>query len=102
MPTDTEQGVFPKYHISKCDGSRIDASACYFVLRLDEDPAARAAMRVYATECGNEQLAEDIDRCLDWLDNTPVCTCGGGRDSDEICMFHDGGLFSHPVWTYQG
>ncbi len=102
MNDNAEQGVFPKYTISKSDGSPVDASACYFVLRLDEDPAARAAMRTYAVACGNEQLAEGINRCLDWLDDPPVCTCSGGRDSDEMCLFHDGGFLGHPVWTHGG
>ena len=94
------RGVYGKYKISKADGSEVDSQACYFVLRLDTDPAARAAMRVYADECGNKALKHDIMRCLDWLDNPPACTCGGGRDMDVTCPFHDGysRVRRHPVW----
>ncbi|KKM87477.1 hypothetical protein LCGC14_1268540 [marine sediment metagenome] len=102
MVSNMKRGVFGKYILSKADGSDVDCNACYFVLRLDEDPAAQEAMRVYAAKCGNRKLANDITRCLDWLDAPPVCTCGGGRDSDEICMFHDGGFFGHPVWRHEG
>lgn len=40
--------LFSKYHITKNDGSPVDPSAQYFVLRIDTDPAARAAVLVYA------------------------------------------------------
>lgn len=96
-----KQGVFGKYILSKADGSPVDESACYFVLRLDTDPAARKAARVYAENCSNEKLAEGLLRCLDWLDDPPPCNCGG-RDRDIICPFHDGGFFGHPVWQHGG
>jgi len=97
--SDTIQGVFAKYKIEKNDGTPVDSEACYFVLRLDTDSAARDAMRRYAELC-DLSLARDIVRCCDWLEDPPDCTCGGGRDSDVICPFHDGGMFGHPVWSH--
>ena len=69
-----ERGVYGKYTIGKADGSEIDPSACYFVLRLDTDPAARAAMKTYARKTENEELARDIEACIDELES-PNCGC---------------------------
>lgn len=70
------QGVYGKYVISKSDGSPVDPEACYFVLRLDVDPAARAAMLVYAEAVRpeNEEMAGDIEACIEELE-TPPCNC---------------------------
>lgn len=56
-----------KYVVEKADGSDVDPEAVYFVLRLDEDPNARAAMRAYAESVVrvNEELAFDIVGKLD-------------------------------------
>lgn len=67
-------GIDLKYRIEKRDGTPIDPEACYFVLRLDTDPAARAAAKAYAENCDNDQLASDILNCLDGLAVTP-CGC---------------------------
>jgi hypothetical protein len=40
--------LFNKYKIKKGDGSPVDPSAQYFVLRIDTDPAARFAIVAYA------------------------------------------------------
>lgn len=104
MTDATEEGLRQKYFIEKADGSTVDPNACYFVLRLDGEgehgQACRNAMLVYAEQCGNHRLADDITACVDWLDDPPKCTCGGGRDHDVICPFHDGGMFGHPVWRH--
>lgn len=100
--SDQERGVYGKYIIKKADGSRIGYEDCFFVLKLNDDEAARKAMLVYAQECGNEKLADDIRRCVEWLNNPPRCICGGGRDMDITCPFHDGGYFGHPVWNHGG
>ena len=42
--------LFGKYEIKKVDGSPTDPKAQYFVLRIDTDPAARAALLVYADQ----------------------------------------------------
>lgn len=96
-------GIRMKYKVQKADDTPVDPEACYFVLRLDKDPAARSAMRTYAEHCDNTELAEDITRCLDWLDAPPPCICGGGRDAGIHCPFHDGhGVRGHPVWRHGG
>lgn len=71
-------GVCGKYIIEKADGSPVDPEATYFVLRLDVDPAARAAMWAYAEATGNEKLAGDITACLNELEEPP-CGC---READ--------------------
>jgi hypothetical protein len=96
-----QPGLFRKYSIAKTNGSPIDPSACYFVLRLDTDPVAREAMVAYAEECPDSELAAQILACVGWLENPPPCTCGGGRDTDTVCRFHDGDMLKgHPVWRY--
>ncbi len=50
-PDDGPKGIYGKYLIEKADGSPIAAAAEYFVLRLDTDPCARAAVLRYADEC---------------------------------------------------
>lgn len=67
----SERGIYGKYVISKADGSEIDPEACYFVLRLDTDGAARKAMGQYARSCRKENplLAERIRDCVSELEN---------------------------------
>lgn len=55
--TGIPKGLYGKYIILKTDGSPVDPSADYFVLRLDTDPAARAAAYLYAQET-QEQFPE--------------------------------------------
>lgn len=78
LTDNSKRGVYGKYVLEKADGSPVDPSATYFVLRLDSDPAARKAMRVYAEHCGNENLAYDILACVDSLERPP-CGC---READ--------------------
>jgi len=59
--------LYSKYKIQKMNGKPIDPNAQYFVLRLDTDPAARAAMLAYAVEMerfGEVEFAEGI---RDWI-----------------------------------
>lgn len=71
-----QQGLYGKYIVSKADGTPIDPSADYFVLRLDSDPAAREAALRYADACDNTalaaQLRERVNRCV------------GGESIDEL------------------
>lgn len=60
MGSDDTRGVYCKYHITKAGGSPCDPEACYFVLRLDTDTAARVAARAYAEACGNRELRRDL------------------------------------------
>jgi predicted transcriptional regulator len=54
---DWYRGWYDKYEVSKTDGSELDTRADYFVLRLDTDPAARAAALAYASVCQDRKLA---------------------------------------------
>ena len=58
-------GLYGKYKIEKANGSKVDPEADYFVLRLDTDPAARAALFRYAETTKNRELAEDLFTKLD-------------------------------------
>jgi len=42
--------LYNKYVVTKADGSPVATDAQYFVLRIDTDPAARAALLVYADQ----------------------------------------------------
>jgi hypothetical protein len=46
--------LFNKYVVSKADGSPVDPSARYFVLRYDTDPHAWAALRAYAVSVAGD------------------------------------------------
>ena len=87
-----KRGVFMKYRITKADGGRVDPEACYFVLRLDKDPAARKAMVEYAEHCGNQTLYADIYACIDELERPP-CNCR------EAACPHEPYMGSR-VWRY--
>lgn len=85
-----KKGIIPKYIIDKADGTPIDPKACYLVLRLDTDHAARMAAGEYASWCWrtNEALSDDINACLldvedDNVDLPTVWRHGGGNP------FHD-------------
>jgi len=63
-----QQGIFRKFQVSRVDGSDVVGGkhfGCrYFVLDLDHDQHAPAAMRAYAAACASThpELAADIDR----------------------------------------
>lgn len=69
-----EDGLRSKYEVLK-DGEPQDGC---FVLKPEEDPAAREALWTYADETDNDELAEDLK---DWLLNTVGST--EERDADE-------------------
>ena len=54
------KGLFGKFNITKASGGPCDPEAYYFVLRLDDDPAARRAARTYAEYTCDEVLAKDL------------------------------------------
>jgi Ni,Fe-hydrogenase III component G len=60
------KGLYQKYLVSRADGTQRD-DAKYFVLRYDECPKARMALRLYATlqEKDYPQLAVDVKAELD-------------------------------------
>jgi hypothetical protein len=66
-------GLFNKYIVQKSDGSPIDPNAQYFVLRVDTDPAARAALKVYAAYVDEDQpnFSDELYRWVDKYDSAP-------------------------------
>jgi hypothetical protein len=62
--TRIKRGLYPKYAVTKTDGTAVNPKADYFVLRLDTDAYARDVMWIYAGLIGNDnpQLAEDLRR----------------------------------------
>jgi hypothetical protein len=55
-----EQGFYNKYVVTKANGNPIDPEAEYFVLRIDNDPAAKLALAVYAANTPNKTLSKDL------------------------------------------
>lgn len=78
LRVDEQQGLHPKYKVTKRDGPT-DPDAEYFVLRVDTDPHARAALRKYADSIylENHTLACDL---YDWLDRVEPVRCPGCCD----------------------
>ena len=58
-----------KIKIEKANGEPIDPTAQYFVLRVDTDPAARAAMLTYAAEVERYGEVEFAEGIRDWIAN---------------------------------
>lgn len=65
-----QSGLYNKYNVMKTNGEAIDTQARYFVLRLDTDPAARAAVALYARiiEFSNPELSTDLRRLYESLE----------------------------------
>lgn len=64
---DRTRGIYHKFNVTRVDGSSAPGGkhdGCfYFVLDLDHDPHAKAALKAYADSCRNEypKLAADLD-----------------------------------------
>lgn len=64
---DRTRGIFHKFNVSRVDGTSAPGGkhdGCfYFVLDLDHDPHAKAALKAYADSCRADypKLAEDLD-----------------------------------------
>lgn len=75
---DTQRGLYRKYKVSRTDGSSRPGEqhdGCeYFVLDLEHDKHAKAALRAYAKSCRKEfpELAKDL---LEMMKPTPDCGC---------------------------
>lgn len=59
--------LYEKYVITKADGSPVDPSAEYFVLRLDTDECARQAAAAYAFCCERKGIQRGLSRDLHQL-----------------------------------
>jgi hypothetical protein len=76
---DKNRGIYHKFDVTRTDGSSGPGgkhqSCFYFVLDLDHDPHAKAALAAYAESCRAEypRLAEDLDL------NVAQCDFGKSR-----------------------
>ena len=59
------KGLHDKYEVRKRDGTPVDEKAVYFVLRLDTDEAARAALWNYVWDSrADPELRHDLSGLL--------------------------------------
>lgn len=87
MPeTDKTEGVYEKYRVERTDGRSEPGEkhhGCrYFVLDLDHDPHAAAALRAYAESCQEDypELASDTAYAAEQIDNALERLPGEGVD----------------------
>lgn len=75
---DWHQGIFGKYYIEHADGTPVAPRSQYFVLRLDTDPHARAAIAAYAdsVQADNPTLAGELRA---WIQQINRATESGSR-----------------------
>jgi len=66
-PCENAEGLYHKYKVEKENGEPISPDAQYFVLRIDTDPAARAAMLTYADEIEKNHEAGFAARIREWV-----------------------------------
>lgn len=68
---DKTQGVYHKFHVSRTDGSHLKGGkhhdCAYFVLDMDHDKFAAAAVRTYADACEAEYPLLAADLRKKWL-----------------------------------
>jgi len=74
---DRWRGIYPKYNISKNDGSPIDPNAKYFILRYDNSVDARRALLVYALSTDNVTLKDELLKEVELY--------GGTSDENNVC-----------------
>lgn len=63
MEPDTERGLYRKYHVERLNDHEGKHAKCqFFVLDLNHDPFARAALLAYAGACADEYpvLSDDL------------------------------------------
>lgn len=59
--------LYCKFNIEKTDGTPTDPLARYFVLRIDTDHAARAALLTYANEMVKQGEIEFANQLTEWV-----------------------------------
>lgn len=83
---DQKRGLYQKYDVARADGSSKPGgkheNCDFFVLDLEHDKHARAAIKAYAKSCAKEfpELAKDLNRMLE-----PARQCGCRSASHELC-----------------
>jgi hypothetical protein len=93
MSDDQKRGLYKKYKVERTDGSSCPGKkhfGCpYFVLDLEHDRHAKAALQAYAESCQKEypELAEDLRELM-----RPSPDCGCRSASHDGC----GRFFSPP------
>lgn len=104
-----QPGLYGKYQISKADGTPTDPDAQYFVLRIDTDRAARAAVRKYSIEINHDNPALALD-LLKWANvyaedesekwtEAELTGDGTGTALPEIIMCEFCGAAATHVWS---
>lgn len=80
---DKSRGIYHKFNVTRTDGTSAPGgkhdSCFYFVLDLDHDPHAKAALQAYADSCRAEypRLAADLDV------NVAQCAFGAAAGKSE-------------------
>lgn len=66
--------LYGKYIVTKRDGTPTDPDAEYFVLRIDTDPAARAALNAYADYItfSDPKFSDDLRMLLELVPLKPA------------------------------
>ena len=77
-----------KYIVTKSDDSPVDPEAQYFILRIDKDPLARMALKLYARLIRNKNIVEYLEPRLghdirQWLVDT-LETPGGKAEYEML------------------
>lgn len=75
------KGLYNKYTIIKNETGKKVTDRC-FVLKPDQDPAAREALRTYAKATKNEELAKDLLRLANY--EFVSCGCRGLADCGHM------------------
>lgn len=66
MSSETK-GIYPKYIVTHADTGE-QAEGDYFILKAENDAAARAALRAYADTTENRLLAADLRRWVEQVE----------------------------------
>ena len=79
------KGLYKKYNVTYA-ANGIPVFGKHFVLRPNNDPAAREALKTYAEKTPNEQLREDIFEWLHEIENNKCSDCGA-YSPDGVCWY---------------
>lgn len=84
---DKSQGIYKKFNVTRTDGSSAPGgkheNCFYFVLDLNHDPHAKAALKAYADSCRTDYplLAGDIDRMIEGCEFGGAAPEASGKES---------------------